>query len=276
MQIHTYVSKFMLLCAVVMLSACSYFDTGEPVLSNADSVDLMNGTAGYEASGDMSLRDVILDKTDGRVEIYDLDAPAPADLPTYVPSQTPSVQPYVSEYAAPPPQIEPPMPLQPIGQPVGEDSSVEIYSSSESSAYQPPQEPAAAGAQAPPDINDGLVTVYFDHGSSSLSADDDAVIQMLVARFDPSQGVGLDVMGHASAQSQIEDPVARKIANLKESMDRAYAVAAALIKSGIPPEALRVSGWGDLRPPTQGSGVPGGLDPEAAARRVEIFSQALQ
>ncbi len=276
MQIQTYVSKFILLCAVVMLSACSYFDTGEPVVSNGDSVDLMTNTSGYEPSGEMSLHDVILDKTDGRVEIYDLDAPPPDDLPTYVPSQQPSIQPYVSQYAAPPAQIEPPTRLQPLGA----DPSVETYSSSESADYPPLEPPAQVSSMSEPgpqpEINDGLVTVYFDYGSSSLTPDDLDIIQLLTQRFDPTRGVGLDIMGHASAQSEIEDPVERKLANLKESMDRAYAVASALIKNGIPSEALRVSGWGDLRPPTQASGVSGGMDPEAAARRVEIFSQALQ
>jgi outer membrane protein OmpA-like peptidoglycan-associated protein len=51
-------------------------------------------------------------------------------------------------------------------------------------------------------------------------------------------------------------------------VNRAYKVASALIKRGVPAEAIRLVAWGETRPPAD----QGQRSAEAASRRVEIRS----
>ncbi len=287
MQIRSFLTKTLLLWAVLLLPACSYFDS-EPVNVSSEQVDLMEPTAPSE----ITLSDAVRSRTNGSVEIYDLDAPIGEDIPQYVPSRSPSVQP--SYIQTDPMAVEREdilnqmTPVEQMGyqsdaynpgveeemQRAGAPASWNPDASLPPSMPEPSAEPSSAQVQRAltPD-EEGLVVVYFDYGSATLSVGDVDKLKGLAARFDPARGVGLDVMGHASVSSQIDDPVARKVANLKESMDRAFAVARVLIENGIPPEALRVSGWGEVRPPDPSLGYSGDLNDDSMLRRVEIFSQ---
>lgn len=261
MQLRSYISRFVLIGAALMLSACSYFDTGEDLdVSHQpqETVDLMNG-GGYQNTGDVSYQDVVRNNSNGSVEIYSLDVPLPTDVPTYAPSPQPTIQPSMQMYMN---EVE------------RQDLSNEPYYLSDggegysldggATSYNVEEEPIA-----PVSSDGGLHTVYFDFGSAKLDQSDLEIVQDVARSFDSSNGVGFDVMGHASVDADIDDPVERKILNLKQSMERAYAVAAALIRQGVPAEALRVSGWGEVRPPLN---IPPGMDADEASRRVEIFS----
>jgi outer membrane protein OmpA-like peptidoglycan-associated protein len=115
------------------------------------------------------------------------------------------------------------------------------------------------GSMAPVISQNGAqAVVYFEHGSTRL---DNAARQVVteVAAANPSR---LSVEGHASSVSSIEDPVKRKIVNLKVSMDRALSVARALIEKGVPADNITTVAHGEAHPGATA----------AQSRRVEISS----
>lgn len=110
--------------------------------------------------------------------------------------------------------------------------------------------------------------IFFNFGSSRLGSLDlkrlDAVAQAYKAN--PNQMISVD--GHASVKAQVSGKQTRQIVNLKESVNRAYKVARALIQRGVPAENIRLVAWGETKPPADA----GQRSTEAAARRVEIRS----
>ena len=108
--------------------------------------------------------------------------------------------------------------------------------------------------------------IYFGYGSASLVRADRARLA------DMARGLGergiIHVTGHASKRVDgVNDPVLRRIINLKMSMKRAEAVSAELFRAGIAPERVETLGLGDTRP----NGSLGGKKQEDADRRVEIY-----
>ncbi|HRQ61436.1 MAG TPA: OmpA family protein [Alphaproteobacteria bacterium] len=113
-----------------------------------------------------------------------------------------------------------------------------------------------------------LVRIYFAHDSSDLDPSSMKDISAISARFNPNRAdYILSVEGHASLQSSENDPVKRRIINMRVATDRAYNVARALMEAGIAPEKIRTVSWGESSP----SGPHDGMDANAASRRVEIF-----
>jgi outer membrane protein OmpA-like peptidoglycan-associated protein len=101
--------------------------------------------------------------------------------------------------------------------------------------------------------------IFFPHGSSRVSATGKQVIDDVIRR-----GSGMvEVVGHASARAEANDPVEKRIVNLKMSMDRAFKVSSALMRNGVPAEAIVTTAYGDTRP-------AGGED---VSRRVEILTR---
>ena len=70
------------------------------------------------------------------------------------------------------------------------------------------------------------------------------------------------VEGHASTNAGTNDPIRARILNLKESMNRAYAVSRTLIEEGVPAEKIKTIGYGDT--------VPAGSEDQQ--RRVDIVT----
>ena len=68
------------------------------------------------------------------------------------------------------------------------------------------------------------------------------------------------VEGFASSQSTVDDPIMRKIVNLRISMERSLAVSKALIEKGIPADRITTIAYGEARP----------AETAAESRRVEI------
>lgn len=99
-------------------------------------------------------------------------------------------------------------------------------------------------------------TVYFAHGSAELDAAGHEVVDNAAAQ---SGGATLSVKGYASPVAAVTDPVKRKMINLKLSMDRAFAVARALVSRGVPVDHVQATGMGET-----------GVGDDASSRRVEI------
>lgn len=110
------------------------------------------------------------------------------------------------------------------------------------------------------------VTVYFAHDSVTLNAQALQSLKDVSREFNFSAGRGLTVSGHASVRANYNNEKQRRLVNLRVSMSRAFAVAAALIKDGVPADAVRILAWGDAVPPR----ILNGKSLEAASRRVEI------
>lgn len=127
-------------------------------------------------------------------------------------------------------------------------------------AYTPQTSPVPYQGQA---VNHGDV-VYFDHDSAALDSNDLAVIRRVAQNFRASGKSVLSVEGHASVRSSLQTSQQRHLANMKVSMERAFAVASALVDAGVPASVVKTAAWGDAR---TASGA------ESAARRVEIIGQ---
>ncbi len=118
------------------------------------------------------------------------------------------------------------------------------------------------------DVGGGGAVVYFDHDTVMLNPENSSLVNGLAKAYG---GQEISVAGHASVQSSVTDPIQRQIINLKISMDRAFAVARALIEGGVPAERIETKAYGEVRPP-----VPGHKPIEIASRRVEISGVSVQ
>jgi len=112
-----------------------------------------------------------------------------------------------------------------------------------------------------------VMRIYFPHDAVSPSAKAVKGLKDMVAQIGDKADFGLSIEGHSSMRADIDDPVKRRIINLKVSMDRSFSVARELIAAGIPAKSLYVVGLGDSYP----SLPVDGLSAEAASRRVEII-----
>ena len=101
--------------------------------------------------------------------------------------------------------------------------------------------------------------VYFALGSDRLDSDASAVIAQAAAAFHNTHSSSLAVVGHA-------DRTGTAAANLSLSERRAQNVAAALMRAGIPGNAIFVSARGEDRPVVP---TPDNV-PEPRNRRVTV------
>ena len=86
--------------------------------------------------------------------------------------------------------------------------------------------------------------IYFNHGSSYLNTQDQAILSNVAeqAKFAPSR---VTVAGYASRPTQAgSQSVQGQILNLKESMNRSFAVSKALIQKGVPADKIKTVSWG--------------------------------
>lgn len=110
--------------------------------------------------------------------------------------------------------------------------------------------------------------VFFAHGSSTLTPSARKVLADMAAWANRTGG-SIVVEGHASRRAGMTDSVGRETVNLKQSLDRAYAVSRELLRLGVTSDRIRTSGLGDSRP----SESMAGRSAEAASRRVEIYNE---
>ncbi|MEM7651259.1 MAG: OmpA family protein [Pseudomonadota bacterium] len=262
-------------CASFLLVGCSYFDTSDhaPLETNASGSNL----SGLEGQP-VDLEKVIQDSTGGSVQIFsfDDDVSALEGAPAYDPlAQAPTtLSVSSSDVAAVPPT---PVMREPIGRVAvySADPSVQIFpfddlppvTSSIASELPPSQPMREEEFVAVNDVNGEKVIVYFNHDSATLGQNALAKLDGVAQRFNTASR-GITVEGHASIRANYNDAAQKRVVNLKVSMDRAFAVASALIQRGVPAEAIRVMAWGDTQPARELDGKT----EEEAARRVEISS----
>ena len=111
-----------------------------------------------------------------------------------------------------------------------------------------------------------VATIYFQDGSTKLQGNDQAILREIAAAQRQS-GSAVRVVGHASGRVNTSDPSRRHMINYQVSLDRAHAVAAALLSLGVPVGKLQVVGKGDTAPKYEEYSTTG----EAANRRAELY-----
>lgn len=224
-----------LLLAVFLLPACSYFHSGDRVdVNNSQTIDLLDGQVAPQSPAE-----IFAARSGGSVQIYSLDGPA-VD-PTKV----------VEHNAGP------------EGYRLGENPSVEIYGfDGVANAAAPIRAPVQAAT-----LNN--TAIYFDHGSAALDSGDHEILRSVARSFDPAARKGLDIVGFSSVDSSIVNTARRQAKNFELSAKRAANVGNALVDYGVPPQAIRVTGRGEI----SGSEGRGNFNSNASARRVEIISE---
>lgn len=111
-------------------------------------------------------------------------------------------------------------------------------------------------------------TVYFGHGSTSLSATEQAQIRALAQEAEQT-GAIVRVLGHASSRTaDMELPLHDRV-NFKVSKQRAEAIAKVMIQAGLPADRIYVEALADAAPAYYEI-MPSG---EAGNRRAEILFQ---
>ncbi len=108
--------------------------------------------------------------------------------------------------------------------------------------------------------------VYFGTGSSNLSTADRQVLQQ-VAQLQRIQGGVLRIIGHASARTGNMEALEQQQVNHDVSLERATAVARALVEYGVQPILVQVAAAGDDQT-LYAESTPAG---EAGNRRAEVY-----
>lgn len=271
---------------ILPLAACEHYtddreDMGASssttaTASRLDSAPGVQAVPQFPVPNDRDLKLMTSKLSGGSVEIYDLDSGAPQ-------GGWASVPPVQPDYVGIPMATDPNVIIYPLDGYSNYPGELRPVPSMASGAPQqwpnavlpmgdmtPP--PASFGGDKPMGIEGGKLAsraggpvsnVYFAYGSSNLDGSDRAVLNNVAeaAKFAPVDRVRVE--GHASAPTQVNDPVKAKILNLKESMNRASVVSSELIAKGVPAEKIKTVGWGDTQPTSGG---------EAAQRRVDIYT----
>ncbi len=226
----------------------------------------------FPVPGDRDLKIMTSKLSGGSVEIYDLDgatsmgAPVVSAAPDYagIPMATdPRVTVYpIDGYAAYPGEMRPDMPMQLAPQNSWPNSVLPVGNAGMTPAPGGDERMGIEGGKLVSRSGTAVSNIYFPYGSARLDGADRGVLNEVAetAKFAPVGRVSVE--GHASAQTQTNDPVRAKILNLKESMNRATEVSSQLIQKGVPAEKIKTVGWGD----TNSSGS------EASRRRVDIYT----
>jgi len=111
-----------------------------------------------------------------------------------------------------------------------------------------------------------VATIRFKNGSDSLDGTDVYILRQVAALYEQNGGV-IRVIGHASSRTRNMDPVRHKLVNYRMSSERADAVASALVRLGLPKDAIVVGAASDSEPVYR-EVMPTG---EAGNRRAEIY-----
>ncbi len=252
--------KFLcILCATLVLSACSYFDKAETVDVEKPyiptKIDLTVGRAQDQATAAQ-----IYGQRDGSVQVFDFGIEgyqlSERQFRT-VSSSDPSVQIFALDdemFKLTPPRnrsVLGAIPVAPVEAVFVDDGQVVADLVPDVSIN-----PAQA-------VNKEVL--YFDHASSNINGSGNAMLDSVARSLKNAPATLLSVEGHANSEAPVDDPVKRKMVNLKMSMDRAYSVVRGLVDRGVRPEAIRTVAWGETRP-------QGAADAETN-RRVEIIPQ---
>lgn len=249
----------------LFLVSCSYFDTSANAELDAGApptktIDLMaNGTEGQTGakvaeveqpinlSPPPSVEEIVRNSSGGSVDVLSLDGPVQG-IATPSASQQ---QAYSYVDVAPQP-----------ARVYSGDPSVDVFSldgpAYSMSEMTPSSTSNSDSLNVVNAVDGSLAVVYFDHGSTKLNASAREAVEKFSVIRDAATPISVE--GHASAQSTIQDPIRRKMDNLRVSMDRALSVARALVQNGVSPNLLTTVAYGEEHPGST----------QEASRRVEI------
>lgn len=115
-------------------------------------------------------------------------------------------------------------------------------------------------------VSTHISTITFPTGSSRLTAADQRALDDVINLREQYNGA-VRVIGHASSRTQDLDPLRHKLVNFRISLNRANAVAAALIARGLPADRLFVGAVSDNEP-LYYEVMPAG---ESGNQRAEIY-----
>lgn len=252
-------------CLSFGLTSCSYFDTGEDIedantVAEVTSVDQGGTGLPQDYAQSVAMR------TKGSVQVYSLDPSAPQAAPvqenivvsTKSDGEEQSVQQVEPVFAAPQTSpLSPSVQVFPLGggQPAAAPMGQPQYQ------FQGQQ---STGISQQALTQAGKAIIYFDYNSSSLDGEDLDQIAQLASMYRSGFAPNLSVEGHASSSAQPTS--SSHAANLKVSMDRAFAVAKALMAAGVPADKISTKALGDSVPPPYGNG----MSADETGRRVEI------
>jgi outer membrane protein OmpA-like peptidoglycan-associated protein len=245
----------------------SWIDGGNRVsVKNASSKDIPSvmpaSNVGSSNFTDDQLRNLATTSSGGSVEVYSIDGGADERSLMSIASQ-PSPYGFGS--------------LAVKGAPYSGDPSVTVFSLDDindaGGARYAPMVPAPFADVANPEMGGAKLgpvggkevsRVYFEYGSARIGGNDDRILKEAanIAKFAPVDRIRVE--GHASVDTQTNDPVKARMLNLKESMNRAYSVSRRLIEQGVPAEKIKTVAWGDT--------VPASSNKEQ--RRVDIITGA--
>jgi outer membrane protein OmpA-like peptidoglycan-associated protein len=197
--------------------------------------------------------------------------------PIATPVQAPVQAPAQTAMAPSVPRVAPP-PVNPPRAPLAAASAAPVAPVAAPSRPTPPmpqgQRQAALTAPAPapaPETQSVLktvqvATIYFNDGSTRLSANDRRLVDQ-IAEAARRTGGTLRIIGHASMGAPSRDPDRTDMINYKVSLERANAVAAELARSGVPGPQMQVVGEGARSPIYAETSKTGA----AGNRRTEVY-----
>ena len=133
--------------------------------------------------------------------------------------------------------------------------SVEVYGVAQVPAMPSYQAQPVGGAYREP------LVIYFDYNSSRLGSVDLAHVADFAASYRGTGMTRIAVEGHASP----ENGYGQDVGNMKVSLDRANAVAKALVDSGVPADQVTVQAFGAP------SFMRGTKDANSTSQRVEVY-----
>lgn len=245
---------------------------GDRAVTNAQVGDPITRTVSPVGPSDMVSQRAVRSSSRSETEATETAGDA-ITVPQVVQAETPQAE--VPQIAAVPAPAEPaPVPVQAPLPETGSDNVALSPPPSGDFNFGDPSvivdESALPGAF--PDYQGGQGGSYqagvirFSNGSARLSSADQGVIRELVPLI-RDYNAAVEIVGHASSRTRNMDPFEHQLVNFEMSLQRANAVAEALINAGAPSDRITVLAVGDSQP-LSSEAMPAG---EAENRRAEIY-----
>ncbi|WP_259779638.1 OmpA family protein [Aestuariispira ectoiniformans] len=200
--------------------------------------------------------------------------------------QTPEEPPVASSVKPAPSAVEPTQapavvaagPVREQPQPAPSAEPLASASSPQKAMTPPPSpEPSARTSAAQPQVAQAepqaavagkhVANIYFGDGQTQLSSHDREVVGQIVALYREQNGKGIKVVGHSSSSAGTKNKTRAGLVNFKVSLDRASAVAAELVRRGVPKSVIQVDARGEAQPLYTGNTKQA----QAYNRRAEVF-----
>lgn len=110
-----------------------------------------------------------------------------------------------------------------------------------------PRVPGTFSGAAPAQTGNAAAVVRFKAGSANLTSAGRRQLREVAGMF-RQRGGAIRVEGHASSRTRNMDPVQHHLVNFNVSLNRANAVAAELVRQGVPAQSVFVAAMSDSQP----------------------------